>query len=174
MEELNSSIKTHSEDASIDTISGQLEMDTSSNNSGVKAEDTSSLLLGKFKDVDALKNAYASLEAEYTRKCQILAEKEKSAEPSKAENSQNPPASSISQLSGEEKDEILQEYIFSHPDLKDKFVAKYFDELNTPSSPKLISSDRGSGYVLSPKVTPRTLEEAGKLALDMLDGNNDK
>ena len=162
-------------DAVEERIDGQVEMELSSMASDKSSDDTSPLLLGKFKDVDALEKAYISLQSDYTKKCQLLSEKEKASAPDSV-TEENVDARSnkvdVSSLSKEDKDNILQEYIFSSPDLKDKFLAKYFDELNIPSSPKLISSDRGSGYVLTPKNKPKTLEEAGKLVENILKDNN--
>lgn len=171
MEELNTILQPSADALEDKNIEGQVGMDFGSSEKGDKeGGDTSPLLLGKFKDVEALKNAYLALQSDYTKKCQLLSEKEKAIPSSDGKKMEDEASEkvSVSSLSQEEKDNILQDYIFSNPALKDKFLAKYFDELSMPTSPKLISSDRGSGFVTAPKNKPRNLKEAGKLAEEVL------
>ena len=175
MEELKANSQPSVDAQENKNIEGQVSIDFgSSEKNSHQDDDTSSLLLGKFKDVEALKNAYLALQSDYTKKCQLLSEKEKSNSTSDGNKMEDDTKEkvSVSSLSKEEKDNILQEYIFSNPELKDKFLAKYFDELSMPSSPKLISSDRGSGFVTAPKNKPRNLKEAGKLAEEVLTSKN--
>lgn len=136
-------------------------------------EDGQMSLLGKFKDADSLFVAYNNLQSDYTRKCQALSSLQKKFKEKVDE--QNPDFSqknSDDQLEKEklstlEKDTLLQEYIFSNEELKTKILTKYFDEINLPNSPKLISGDRGSGPILSPAFKPKTLEQAETLVKEM-------
>jgi hypothetical protein len=130
--------------------------------------------LGKFKDAQSLLTAYNNLQSDYTRKCQALAivqkqlKEDKPAEPNGALSSgeDEPEKEKLSTL---DKDTLLQEYIFSNEELKNKILTKYFDELSLPKSPKLIGGDRGSAPVLSPATRPKTLEQAGTLVKEMFD-----
>ena len=128
---------------------------------------------GKFKDVESLLSAYNSLQSDYTKKCQALSTLSRELKEQEGRDAQSPtqnsePSIDYSTLSKEEKEDMLQQYIFSSPDLKDKFLAKYFEELHLPISPRLISQDKGSSFVLCDKEKPKTLEEAGNLAKNIL------
>ncbi len=173
MEQLIST-PTPSADADKETIEGQMGMALGSNTEGGKqGEDTSPLLLGKFKDIEALEKAYVSLQSDYTKKCQMLSQMDKDSSPMQdseqdvGKDEKNDKVD-FSSLTKEDKESILQEYIFSSPELKDKFLAKYFDELSLPTSPHLISSDRGSRPITTPRSRPRTLKEAGQMAEEVL------
>lgn len=56
------------------------EIATAKEGVGERREENASTVLGKFKDVDALANAYSSLQAEFTRRSQRLRELERAAE----------------------------------------------------------------------------------------------
>ena len=143
-----------------------------------KKEETSQQNLGKFKDAQALFDAYNNLQSDYTKKCQALAQLHKSMQQKSVPTTRSGmPSANIFEeqqtaqtpaLSKEQKESVLEEFIFANPNLKDKFLARYFDEINLPQSPKLIGSDRGSSFVLSPQNKPKTLEEAGKIAREIL------
>ena len=128
---------------------------------------------GKFKDAESLLSAYNSLQSDYTKKCQALSSlsRELKVQENSTQNEEpkeQEPSMDYSNLSKEQKEEMLQQYIFSSPDLKEKFLAKYFEELHLPMSPRLISQDKGSSFVLCDREKPTTLEEAGKIARSML------
>lgn len=131
--------------------------------------------LGKFKDAGSLFIAYNNLQSDYTRKCQALSSLQKKirdkVDELSLENPQKKGEEEIvkEKLSTLEKDTLLQEYIFSNEELKSKILAKYFDEIYLPKSPKLIGGDRGSGPILSPMSKPKTLEQAETLVRDMFD-----
>lgn len=125
--------------------------------------------IGKFKDVDALYTAYNNLQSDYTKKCQalsLLEQKLKDKEElSTPDNEQKEVEKVVSTI---DRNDFVQEYVFRNEDLKDKILARYFDEINIPKSPKLIASDRGSAFVLSPNEKPKTFDDAGKLAKNLL------
>lgn len=116
--------------------------------------------LGKFKDVQALMQAYLALEAEFTRRSQKLKELEKNKElkatvdaanaevPSKAQPEQT---AEPKPLSDEEKNAVIREYLAS------------------------VCSGRGvplmaaGGAVTAARRTPSTLKEAGNLAKKYFD-----
>lgn len=123
---------------------------------------------GKFKDADSLFTAYNNLESEYTKKCQAYSALKKEYEENEA-NSPKVLSNQEETLSSAERERLLQEYILNNKELKDKLIARYFDELILPASPKLISSDRGGGSVISPISKPHTLEEAESIVKDMFD-----
>ena len=145
-------------------------------------QDESHSKYGKFKDVESLLSAYNSLQSDYTKKCQTLSALTKSMQEKNSQNSQlsgqesflEPENSSqaskvpIQSLTKEQKEEVLEEYVFSNPVLKDKFLTRYFEELNLPKSPRLIGKDKGSGFVLSSVEKPKTLEDAGQLVKNLL------
>jgi len=155
-------------------IKTELEQDKKTQFDGSK-EDGQMSFLGKFKDAQSLFVAYNNLQSDYTKKCQTLSSlqrkmKEKVDEQSPDFSQKNSEDKlEKEKLSTLEKDTLLQEYIFSNEDLKNKILTKYFDEINLPKSPKLISADRGSGLVLSPAFKPKTLEQAETLVREMFD-----
>ena len=115
--------------------------------------------LGKFKDVKALMNAYASLEAEFTRRSQRLKELE---EKSKAEavHAQQDAAPSSAQ-----DGRSLYERTAGDEEVKNAIIADYL---------KAVCSGRGAPMatggvaVPSPKNKPASIKEAGRLARQFL------
>lgn len=110
--------------------------------------------LGKFKDVGALVNAYNSLQAEFTKRCQRLKELE-----SKIENSEKTSASQ--QQTNDhakpnttfiDKDEVLKEYLL---------------EVLGKKPQAIVMNGTGVG-VKAPVNRPKTIEEAGRLAKNLL------
>lgn len=124
--------------------------------------------LGKFKDAQALLFAYNNLQSDYTKKCQALSLIQKKIKDETEEPHDKTQLEKV-KLSEIDRDELLQEYIFSNEDLKDKILTKYFSDINLPKSPKLMGADRGSAPVMSPFSKPKTLEQAEILVRDMFD-----
>ena len=171
---------------------------------------------GKFKNAEALFEAYNNLQADYTKKCQTLsclqnnekANGEKSTpsnynyteyannffannpnakkyedkllkiivEDKEVASDTNPLNSAWNKfvnskfLDEEElvnNEEFLQKYIFSNETIKNKIIQNYFNSLNIPKSPTLISSQKGSESVLSSVTKPKTIKEARKLVEEM-------
>ena len=111
---------------------------------------------GKFKDVDALLSAYGSLEAEFTKRCQRIKELEgalalsedKGNPPTKEQGIKEQPQKEISK---EEKEEILKEYLYSVLGRKQSAI---------------VMDGNGVG-VKTPRERPKTIHEAGLIAREM-------
>ena len=122
--------------------------------------DKDSVSLGKFKDVNALLNAYNSLQAEFTKRCQRIKEleaekcaavdkdKATDAPTEQSENSEN----RISGITEEEKE---------------NFIKGYLREIMGAKSKAIVMDGQGTG-ITTPVNKPRTVEEAGKLAKELL------
>ncbi len=122
--------------------------------------------LGKFKDAQALLDAYNNLQSDYTKKCQALSSLQKNLKENEGENPS--PNETAGEISSEDRIKLLQNYVYNNLEFRDKLLAKYFDDIILPKSPRLIGSDRGSDTVVSPVAKPKTLEDAGKIVRDML------
>ena len=177
--------------------------------------------LGKFKSVQALMDAYNSLQAEFTKKCQTLSqlkkdktEEEQSSSGEIAEVSENAQlqeseeeklsqfllengeaseyadeikekvSQGVQNLSpyevawanvilgklkeeNENSDKIINQYVLSNENVKNKIIESYLQELSSTKSPKVISSQSGervSGVIPD---TPTTLKEAKELVNKM-------
>lgn len=94
--------------------------------------------IGKFKNTESLLNAYNSLQAEFTRKCQKLSELEEAAKVEKS----------------------ADEYIKENPHLVEEILKKYIQEVQSMPTPPTISSSVGSGIPLMAPPQPTTLDEA--------------
>lgn len=113
--------------------------------------------LGKFKDVKALIHAYNSLQAEFTKRCQRIKELEGTAKVidnasctiAKAVVEQEENSSGIT---NEERENILKDY------LKDVLSSKQ----------KAILMDGVGVGVKTPKMRPKTFQEASALAKEIL------
>jgi len=117
--------------------------------------------LGKFKDIQSLAKAYKNLQSEFTRKCQRLAELERSLG-SAADNGE-PPAPPQRLL---EDGEFVERYILSNQAICDRVLEKYLRELIKSQAPATMSGVRGM-MPLTPPAKPKTIYEAGKLAEKM-------
>ncbi|MDD4816064.1 MAG: hypothetical protein PHQ62_02895 [Clostridia bacterium] len=111
--------------------------------------------IGKFKDTESLLSAYNNLQAEFTRKCQKLSEleNEKPTQPTHEELIKN--------------DKTLAEFVSSNQELKDTLLKAYLEELQKNQSPKVISSNIGSGIPLKTPPKPTSLEEAKEIVSTM-------
>lgn len=112
--------------------------------------------LGKFKDVNALKSAYDSLQAEFTKRCQRIKELESQVE--KFDKTTVPNNSNLDKgnenlvsISGEEKENILKDYL---------------KEILNSKQKAIVMDGFGMG-IKTPNNRPKTIEEAGKLATDL-------
>ena len=102
--------------------------------------------IGKFKNTESLLSAYNNLQAEFTRKCQKLSELESLAEKTSS------------------KDITADEYIKENPQMVEKILTHYLEEVKNMQSPKIISSAGGGGIPLSAPPNPTTLDEAREIA----------
>lgn len=112
--------------------------------------------LGKFKDVQALMQAYEALEAEFTRRSQRLKELEESKErqtPAQTENAEvpSPEAKGAETLSEEMKKAVIEEY------------------LSGVCANRGVPIITGGGAVSAVRRTASTLSEANALARKLFD-----
>ncbi len=116
--------------------------------------------LGKFKDVQALQEAYAALEAEFTRRSQRLKELEANKEqtaPVQAANATTVPSQQAETAVTEEmKNSIIEEY------------------LNGVCNNRGVPFVTGGGAVTAARRTTSTLREAGALAKNLFENKEDK
>ena len=59
---------------------------------------------------------------------------------------------------------IVQEYIKENPQMVEKILTHYLEEVKNMQSPKVITSTGGGGIPLSAPPNPTTLDEARELA----------
>lgn len=108
--------------------------------------------LGKFKDVDALLNAYNSLQSEFTKRCQKI--KELESKMGTGDKTEVPPQSQEENSADGDttsKDDVLREYLLDVMKKKSKAI---------------VMDGAGVG-VKTPVSRPKTFEEAGSLAKQM-------
>lgn len=102
--------------------------------------------IGKFKSTESLLSAYNNLQAEFTRKCQKLSELEGLAEKTSS------------------KTLGAEEYIKENPEMVEKILTHYLEEIKNQKSPQIITSTGGGGIPLSAPPNPTTLDEAREIA----------
>ncbi|MCD8040522.1 MAG: hypothetical protein LUF82_03295 [Clostridia bacterium] len=115
--------------------------------------------LGKFKDVQALLNAYNNLEAEFTRRSQRLKELEE-------RSNLTPPAQAAN--GGDSAAEISEAELYGKASqsaaVKDRIIGDYL---------KTVSQNKGAPYVTggvlvaTPRLKPASIREAGALAAEL-------
>ena len=116
----------------------------------------SEVSLGKFKDVSALLNAYNSLQSEFTKRCQKIKELEGKLE--EGDKTVVPPTENQSATTSQadttfmDKEKILKDYLL--------------DVLG--KKPSAIIMDGAGVSVKTPVNRPKTIEEAGNLAKNLL------
>lgn len=133
--------------------------------------------LGKFKNVDALLNAYNNLEAEFTRRSQRLKELEENAKnltefKTEGVADASKPLANDANLSvgvAKEVDEQAIERslrkLFSSGEIKDKIIEEYLKGVSTQKSAPLLD---GGEIISAPVSRPKTIEQAGKLAFNLI------
>ena len=125
---------------------------TAEEEKGVKSEEVS---LGKFKDVGALLNAYNSLQAEFTKRCQKIKELEGKLD-DKTIVPSTPQAEKVEKVdTKEEKEKAIKEYLL---DILGK-------------KPSAVIMDGAGTSVKTPVNRPTTILEAGNLAKNLLNKN---
>ena len=107
-------------------------------------------VLGKFKDVQTLMQAYTDLEAEFTRRSQRLKELEKGNK-----------AATPSRSSEEE----LIETALSNEKVREAVIGEYLKGIASAKEVPLIS---GGGAIPAPRNYPKSVKEAGILARKFL------
>ncbi len=136
------------------TDKGRVTADTAEAEKGKEA----AAELGKFKDVQTLMKAYSALESEFTRRSQRLKELENG---NKAENTSDgkslPPSPS--------GDEELIAAVLANGRVRDAVIGEY---LKSVSGTKGVPLTVGGGGVAAPRVAPKSVKEAGRLAREYL------
>ena len=150
----------------------------------VNGEQKAQVSLGKFKDVNALLNAYNSLEAEFTKRCQRLKELEgsqkleqaKVSNVAKGEEQKNPNVDAT-QLEMANLDENAKEQSqvsdksFEQSTLdeksKEEILKEYLKGVISSKQSAVIMDSEGV-IVTSPIAKPKTVIEAGNLAKQIL------
>ena len=116
--------------------------------------------LGKFKDVKALQDAYSSLEAEFTKRCQKIKELESALK--EVDKEKSPTSLIVEQpkkdVTQEEKEKILKEYLSSVIGKKQTAIVM----------------DGGGVGVKTPMSRPKSISEAGILAREIFENKGEK
>lgn len=113
--------------------------------------------LGKFKNVETLLKAYSELEAEFTRRSQRLRELEKE---SKAKAV---PDGEAAAPSSDAEEELIKNAL-SNEKVRDAVIGDYLKGVLKDTPPLTL----GGGGVQAPRITPKSVKEAGKLARNFL------
>ena len=117
--------------------------------------ESDSVSLGKFKDVNALLAAYNSLQSEFTKRCQRI--KELEAEKSAAVDKADP----TEEANAENRTSSITE------EDKENFIKGYLKEIMGAKSKAIVMDVAGTG-IKAPVNKPTTVEEAGRLAKELL------
>ncbi len=120
-------------------------------------ENTAAAATGKFKDVQTLLKAYSELEAEFTRRSQRLKELEK------GNKAQTPPDGA--EPSPSPTEEELISLALSDEKVRGAVIGDY---LKSVSEKKGVPLTAGGGGVAAPRVAPKSVKDAGKLAMEFL------
>ena len=123
--------------------------------------------LGKFKSVDALMNAYLSLEAEFTRRSQRLRELEEESKahtPQSTESNGNAGEEAPSPITENTGGRLL-EAALADSGVREAVIGEY---LKTVASNRSIPLIVGGVSSPAPKAMPKTVREAGALAESFL------
>lgn len=64
--------------------------------------------------------------------------------------------------------EFLENFIFNNESIKNEIVGRYINELNNISSPRVIGRGDGAKVILTSSAKPKTLQEAGVIAKEMM------
>lgn len=117
-------------------------------------EKSAEVSFGKFKDANALLNAYNSLQAEFTKRCQRIKELEGEL---LAVDKVNPTGS----LANAEKEQDTT------PEEKDQVIREYLKDLLGRKRSAIVMDGAGVG-VRTPVRRPKTVRAAGELAKELL------
>ena len=117
--------------------------------------ESDSVSLGKFKDVNALLAAYNSLQSEFTKRCQRIKELETE-------------VAAVDKGTPTEKTDKTEDRVsgITEED-RENFLKGYLKEIIGAKSRAIVMDGTGAG-VKTPVNRPRTVEEAGILAKELL------
>ena len=128
-----------------------------------KEEGAADARIGKFKSVDALLNAYNSLEAEFTRRSQRLRELE-----ARAQNNEGAGTGATGMPApreGSAPDVAPERAGGVSDDVRKSVIAEYLASVSA-GAPVVMAG--GGTHVSAPESKARTIEEAGALAARLL------
>ena len=129
----------------------------------VKGDETQTVSLGKFKDANALLNAYNSLQSEFTKRCQRVKELESALSVDKEKsNKENSPTEKV-----KEQEEVQQVTKGITEEDKQNILKDYLKGLMGLKSTAVVMDGVGGG-INTPINKPKTIDEAGKLAQEIL------
>lgn len=120
--------------------------------------DTAAQNLGKFESVDALLNAYKSLEAEFTRRSQRLKELEE------GNKAQNMPDGALSRDAKQDREDFVNA-AKNDVEVKEAVIGEY---LKTVFNGKTVPLIVGGVSTPAPKNRPQSVKEAGALVKNFL------
>ncbi len=138
-----------------DTINEQTEELLQSPKEQKSGGEETSVSLGKFKDVNALLAAYNSLQSEFTKRCQRI----KELETERAAVDKDAPT--------EQSDKTVNQTLSITDEDKENFIKGYLKEIMGAKSKAIVMDVSGTG-VKAPVNKPKTVEEAGRLAIELL------
>lgn len=138
-------------------VSDNIEPVTAETAEAEQQKDTAAQKLGKFESVDALLNAYKSLEAEFTRRSQRLKELE---EGNKARNMQG----ALSQDATKNREDFVNA-AKNDVEVKEAVIGEY---LKTVFNGKTVPLIVGGVSTPAPKNRPQSVKEAGALVKNFL------
>lgn len=121
----------------------------------VKGDSDGEISLGKFKDVNSLLNAYNSLQAEFTKRCQRLKELEGKV------NADKTSVPSVTEVGNDQAEKVLTEKE------REEVLKGYLKEVLGSKQKALVMDGSGVG-VRTPAGKPKTISEAGILAKEIL------
>ncbi|MBQ8426578.1 MAG: hypothetical protein IJX16_02325 [Clostridia bacterium] len=122
-------------------------------------EKSAEVSFGKFKDANALLNAYNSLQAEFTKRCQRIKELE-------GELHSVDKATPTESMSGNSTEKVAD----TTPEDKDQVIREYLKDLLGRRRSAIVMDGAGAG-VRTPVRRPKTVRAAGELAKELLGKN---
>ena len=126
-----------------------------------------SVSLGKFKDVNALLSAYNSLQAEFTKRCQRIKELEAHAAVDKVIPTEKAEGAFVAGEQPAKEVPTENRTLSITEEEKENCIKGYLTEIMGAKS-KAIVMDGFGASVKTPVNKPKTVEEAGKLAKELL------
>ena len=118
----------------------------------VSDKESAKISLGKFKDVQSLIQAYNSLQAEFTKRCQRIKELENNVNKENSLTKERESTESAQGITLKDKEEILKDYLI---------------EIERGKSKAIVMGKEGVG-LKTPYAKPCTIDQAGQLAKELL------
>ena len=134
--------------------------------SGGKGTEDPTELPAKFKDVDALLQAYNSLQAEFTRRSQRLKELETAALKNTPAPTATPAVTEGEDASSTVEPASAEQSLQAEPteEMRKRIIQEYLSDVKKSAIPLA----RGGVAVATPADNPKSIAEAGKMALGYL------